>query len=514
MQEAMGTVAVFYTCLAVVALCAAMLHFGLDQLHRTREHFWLGVAALGIVQLAVGNAMTYDAQTAAEASGAQIVSLLCAVPLVIGFLRFTALVSNTNILPMELGVGGFAVVSAIATVVWPDLYLSEELVQVEIAWLGLQFVEFRLTKWAGVSLLPFTINFTVVTYLFWTRRSRFEFPGWIVGSMAIWTLASFSDAAVAAGLYRAPYLVVVGYLCFLTSFTVVLIRRFVSSLNRLEAGNMELQQIVDERTVAIRNKDLQVAHGARMATVGTLSAGLAREIRRPLSDVINRIEDVADDFGRPGAERIEERVTEARKGIQRIQSIVSNLLHVARRDVGSFGPVDLNQVVEGVLPIVRHEAEDRARLETQLGDIPRVRGDERLLGQVLLNLVLNALQSLPLGERDQNLVIVSTEPVEGGVALCVRDTGPGIPSEVQELVFEPFFSTQPSGEGTGLGLAVTQELVERHRGQIELASSPEGTIVRVRLPELSEEATASRAGSGRDESDTGGTHGSDPGTLH
>ncbi len=490
MQRAMGALSVLSAAMGVVSLCAALLHLGLDRVSGRREHLWLGVAALGIVQLAIGNAMAYEADTAAAALRAQALALTCAAPVVIGFLRFTSHVTGARILPLELFCGTLVTGATVGVLIAPELFFAEPVQVTRIDALGVEFVRVQMTAWTTLLLPPLLANYVIVTCLFWKHRNQFEDPLWIVGSVGVWTLTTLNDTAVGFGLYDGPFLVVFGYLFFLSTFTVLLVRRFVGSLDRMEATNEELQRVVDERTLDLRNKDLQVAHGARMATVGTLSAGLAREIQQPLREVSARIDDVAHDFGLLGSSgEIEARVADARAGIERIRSIVSELLHVARRDGGEFGAVNLNRVIENVLPIVRHEARDRTRLTTELGDIPTVEGDERLLGQILLNLVLNAIQAIPEdGTADAHHVVVGTEAALPNVRLVVQDTGPGIPDEVRDHVFEPFFSTKSPSEAVGLGLAVTRQLVERHRGTIAIESSPKGTRLVVELPSSDEVA--------------------------
>ncbi|MAE95935.1 MAG: hypothetical protein CL910_14860 [Deltaproteobacteria bacterium] len=482
----MDPASVISAALGVAALCAALLHCGLHQLSgRGREHFWLAVAALGVVQLSVGYSMAYAAESVEEAHYAQTLCLVCCTPLLIGFLRFTALFTGRRLLWIEIPAGVSALVATGITLVAPGLMFGEQLVEARVEWLGHRHVGTEMTILAGVSFVPFFIAFAVVVGIFWIDRRLFLYPRIMVASALLWMGTALSDTLVGFGVYSAPYLLVAGYLVFLMAFTVELVRRYVDSLDRLEESAEELQHVVDERTAALREKDLQVAHGSRMATLGTLAAGLAEEIQEPLGEVMRRIDDVALHFAEPDATAmLDERIGEARRGIERIREIVSRLLHVARQEGGEFGRVDLNRVVEELLLIVRHEARDRARLTTELGEIPEVEGDERLLGQILLNLVLNALHSVPVGREDENQVTVSTGIRDDRVQLIVRDTGNGIPEELRAHVFEPFFTTREPGEGMGLGLPVTRQLVEQHRGSIELSSDERGTTFRVELPAL------------------------------
>lgn len=481
----MGLASVFSACLATAAFCAVWLHLGLDQVQQRREHFWLAIAALGVVQLAIGNGLAYEAQTAEQARQAQTLALACTGPLVVGLVRFTALMTSTRRPWLESLCIGFALFITVSAFAWPDLYLTEPVRERHVDWLDLHFVELQMTGWAQLSFLPFAANYVLVGTSFVRGRGRFEHAWTILLAFTVWALCALSDALVVHDVYEAPFLFAVGYLVFLGSFSVMLVRDLTASLDRLEAGNQELGHIVEERNAALHRKELQVAHGARMATVGTLSAGLAREIREPLGEVADHIDTVEGDFGhgsRSGS--IDEAVTEARRGIERIRTIVSELLHVARRGGSDKGPVDVNKVVRAVLPIVRHEARDRAVLQVDLEDVPPIEGEEQLVTQILLNLVLNAIQALPETEGEHGTVTITTRREGDLVRLRVHDTGPGIPEEIRNHVFEPFFTTKPQGESTGLGLAVAHQLVERHRGHIAMETGDQGTTMIVDLPAL------------------------------
>lgn len=485
----MDLASVSYAVLGVAALCTALLHCGLHWVgQRGREHFWLAVAALGVVQLAVGCAMTYAAQSIEEAHYALTLSLLCCAPLIIGLLRFTSLFTGRRLIWFEVPGGCAALLSTGVALLAPELMFRDETIATSVPWLDLHYVTTELTPFARASFAPFFLAFAAMFRVFWLERRLFVNPKAAVGCAALWLATALNDTLVGFGVLQAPYLLTIGFLVFLGYLTVELVRRYVDSLDRLEASAEELQHLVDERTAALREKDLQVSHGARMATLGTLAAGLAGEIQLPLGEVMRRVDDVARHFVEPGAAAmLDEQIGEARRGIERIRAIVSELLRVARREGGDFGRVDLNRVVEEFLPIVRHKARDRARLETSLEPIPEIEGDEGLLGQILLDLVLNALHAMPPGRADENRVTVSTRVCDDRIHLTVQDTGCGIPEELHPHVFEPFFTTQEPGQGMGLGLHVTRQLVEQHRGNIVFSSDEHGTTFRVDFPKLAPE---------------------------
>jgi signal transduction histidine kinase len=168
--------------------------------------------------------------------------------------------------------------------------------------------------------------------------------------------------------------------------------------------------------------------------------------------------------------------------VERVRRVVSELLRLARRAESPEGPVDLRQVVTSILPIVQPEARWRARITTQLDPVPPVRGEERLLGQVVLNLVVNALHSLPENQPERYTVRIETRFREGLVVLRVQDDGPGIEKEALPHLFDPFAPPRADLGGTELGLAVTHQLVSRHRGRIDVETSAQGTSFTVELP--------------------------------
>jgi signal transduction histidine kinase len=249
-----------------------------------------------------------------------------------------------------------------------------------------------------------------------------------------------------------------------------------------EARALLLERLVDQRAQTLREKELQLAHGERLAAAGTLAAGLAHEINNPIAFVLANLNHLQSLRKEADADaEIEEVLLETQEGVARLRAIVDELLRLARSGERVSEPVSLAHVVESVLPIVRHEAQDRVSIETELGPAPLVRGDPGWLGQVVLNLIQNAIHELRAGERG-GCVRVRVAAAAAGAELVVEDDGPGIPEHVLPHIFEPFFTTKAAGVGTGLGLAVTREIVSRHGGRIEVETDTAGTRFRVTLP--------------------------------
>src|SRR5262249_10786335 len=143
--------------------------------------------------------------------------------------------------------------------------------------------------------------------------------------------------------------------------------------------------------------------------------------------------------------------------------------------------VSLNEVVRAAIRIARVHVTDRANLVVDLGDIPDVAGDPTRLGQVVMNLVASAAHSIPPGDVAHNRIEIRTFVRGNDVRLTVEDTGVGIAPELLPLVFDPFFSIKRFGDGTGLGLAVSRDIVEQVGGDIQVESDGPGTRYVVRL---------------------------------
>ena len=229
----------------------------------------------------------------------------------------------------------------------------------------------------------------------------------------------------------------------------------------------------------------------RMASVGTLAAGIAHEINNPLTYVTANldlaIEEIRALSGGSASGRmkdLEDLLLEAREGNARVGKIVRGLKTFSRIEEERLAVVDLIPVLELSINMAFNEIRHRARLVKEYGKLPLVVGDDARLGQVFINLLVNAAQALPEGDTDANeiRVVTSTEAL-GQAVVEIRDTGPGIPPAILARIFDPFFTTKAVGIGTGLGLAICRNIVAGMHGQISVQSElGKGTIFRVALP--------------------------------
>jgi signal transduction histidine kinase len=243
----------------------------------------------------------------------------------------------------------------------------------------------------------------------------------------------------------------------------------------------------------------QLLMSERMASVGTLAAGVAHEINNPLAIVVGNLDVAMErlaDLRRVGAglSEIEQPLHDAQEAAERVRVIVRDLKMLSRSgDEEHHGPVDIHRVLDSALRMASNEIRHRARLVRQYSELPPVEGNEARLGQLFLNLVINAAQSIAEGRAEANEIrIVTARAGEREVAVEVHDTGCGIPRESLKQIFDAFYTTKPIGIGTGLGLAICHRIVTSHGGTIAVESEVgSGTVFRINLPVSRSQATVS-----------------------
>ncbi|MRG93317.1 ATP-binding protein [Polyangium spumosum] len=237
--------------------------------------------------------------------------------------------------------------------------------------------------------------------------------------------------------------------------------------------------------------DVSVEHAARtrliqadrLSTLGTLAAGVAHEINNPAAFILLGLDMMARMLDGPGvdlgptvSEQVRSMLGELRDSTRRIVDIVRDLRMFARAPGGPRRiAVDVNRTVESALSLTRGQIIERARIVRDLGDVPPVLIDEGRLGQVLVNLLVNAAQAIPRNAPGEPAVTVTTRSEDPRtVEIEVRDTGLGIAQEIRDRIWDPFFTTKEPGAGTGLGLSISREIIERSGGRIYVESPIEG----------------------------------------
>lgn len=231
----------------------------------------------------------------------------------------------------------------------------------------------------------------------------------------------------------------------------------------------------------------QLMASDRMASLGTLAAGVAHEINNPLAAILANLDYIQAGLRELAAnaapstnieigsewlrEHIEQPLADVSEAAQRVQVIVRDM-KTSSRSSDDDPPVVVKviDVLESSIRMSRTAVQDRARLVTRFADLPSVHANEARLGQVFINLIVNAAHSIPVGQTDQHEICVSARHAGAWIIVEVTDTGSGIAPENIDRIFDPFFTTKPVGVGTGLGLAICQRIVADMGGTLTVKS--------------------------------------------
>ena len=214
----------------------------------------------------------------------------------------------------------------------------------------------------------------------------------------------------------------------------------------------------------------------RLASLGKLSAGIAHEVRNPLTGISLLLDDLHD---RPGFNAEDkEMLSRALAEIERVERLISALLNYSSPVRSDFREGDLTQLLRDILLLMRRQAEKQGvLLNVSYAPLPRFRFDPEKIRQALINILKNALEVLESG----GVVTITTECNDTTITIAINDNGPGIRHEDLPLIFEPFFTRK--GAGTGLGLSITQRIIEEHHGTLTVESDAAvGTTFRISLP--------------------------------
>lgn len=296
-----------------------------------------------------------------------------------------------------------------------------------------------------------------------------------------------------------------------------------------KAAEETLQKVLSE--LEFKNRDLETAYAdlqashrqilqqEKMASIGVLAAGVAHEINNPMGFIISNLNSLrkymekmprfvtaqseaidtlsrqCDGAGEPVVARVAEvrqslkidyiledsrnLLEESLDGADRVKRIVQDLKNFSRIDGTDTAPTDVNKVLDSTVNIVWNELKHKATLNKEYGELPLVQGNHGQLSQVFMNILVNAIQAITVyGE-----IVIRTSHDDGFVRVAISDTGCGIPEDHLNRIFEPFYTTKEIGKGTGLGLSIVYDIVEKHRGRIEVASKAgKGTTFTVMLP--------------------------------
>jgi signal transduction histidine kinase/CheY-like chemotaxis protein len=301
----------------------------------------------------------------------------------------------------------------------------------------------------------FTSVIAVTTIVFWLAPEYgIDIPNNIPAERhAEQSLANRLSAIVAIGI-------VLGAIASHERFS----RRLLQLTNKTLRQEMERRSTIQERLIQTE----------RTASMGSLASGMAHEINNPLTYVIGNLELMRDQLrvGAPPDSELMFLASEALEGSHRVASLVRDLNSYSRVGDSHVGPIDLASMIERSIRLVANEIRHRAKLDVDCEPGLRVLGDKGGVQQVLINLLVNAAHSIEAGFVDQNRIRVSARSQDQRILVEISDTGCGISPEALDRIFEPFFTTKAVGEGTGIGLSITRNILDSMGGSITVDSSP------------------------------------------
>jgi signal transduction histidine kinase len=246
----------------------------------------------------------------------------------------------------------------------------------------------------------------------------------------------------------------------------------------LKAFSQQMEEKIQKTTADLRKTEDQLIRSEKLAALGQLAAGIAHEIRNPLTSINILIHSLTENFPPENTHREDLQVIE--EEISRINEIVDQFLRFARPAPPLLQKADALSIFEETLQLLRPQMEKhRIIVQKEFQVFPRISMDREQMKQVILNLLLNAVQAMPNGGHLTLRGQVSEK--DRWVTLSIQDSGIGIPSEDMNKLFDPFFSTKEGG--IGLGLSIAHRIIDQHHGKIEVESAPgKGTLLTVWLP--------------------------------
>jgi PAS domain S-box-containing protein len=283
----------------------------------------------------------------------------------------------------------------------------------------------------------------------------------------------------------------------------------------IDANDVLLGTVVVLRDVTERKRtERRLLLADRLASLGVIAAGVAHEVNNPLTYVIGNVGFAIEEIGSLGGELqrstdsaapvelkrelmrrmsvVLDALDECREGAERVHQIMKDLSTFSRGGEDHRSLLNLHQVLEASLKMTHNQIRHRARVVRDMRSIPLVQGNPAELGQVFVNLLVNAAEAITEGSVEKNEIrIVTRTDEQGRAAIEIHDTGSGIPGDALNHIFDPFFTTKPVGVGVGLGLAICQQIVSGLEGDISVESElGRGSMFRVILPAAADQRRA------------------------
>ena len=303
---------------------------------------------------------------------------------------------------------------------------------------------------------------------------------------------------------RVPLVFIFILLVLVVFIVVSLVRQLLMTLNRVmdytkRIGEGDFSPIIPDRKYrdeftklfdAFNRMTKELTHrhdilleSHKLRAIGTLVAGVAHELNNPLNNTLLTASMLKEDLRELSEDEKIEMIDDLINETERSQRIVKNLLDFARESETNIKSLNIDEIVNGSVRLVANQAKlARIKLDVEFEkNLPKIHGDDQMLKQVFVNLILNAIDAL--GPDGNIRISVQKDKLSGYLLVAIQDDGPGIPEHIQSRVFDPFFTTKGQGKGTGLGLSVCRGIVRKLGGYINLKSSTaSGTTFTVSLP--------------------------------
>ena len=350
---------------------------------------------------------------------------------------------------------------------------------------------FLYTGYFGFYLEGLRIDMQTLRQAGLGARLTFGFSGCLIAAFGLYIKSreikkmsrSISSYFLFAGIAFAWYALFAGIFIFSYKlpFTPVPVAVFrgIAGFFIMYFMNKALNIFDIEMRIKYDKQSKAMAMAEKLSSLGRLAAGIAHEINNPLTSASLGIQTLKIEGKTGGLDQNQvEKLEAIERSIDKAAVIAADLLRFSRQKESKFVPFNIRDAISDALTLIEHRLKDVTVLQ-EASDVPEVYGDRGKLEQVFVNILSNAVDSMP----ESGKIIIETSSMNGAVVVRISDNGKGIAEENLPKVYDPFFTTKGFGKGTGLGLAISYGIIEEHHGAIEISSEEEkGTHVTVSLP--------------------------------